>query len=92
MFSFFFFFFDNIFFSITIFLHSSVFLGSPSEPVYVPWLNKILGNATLQQYQDRFDPHIEQNLKENFAYSKWEYLPFQSATNAQKSRYICNET
>ena len=61
----------SLFFSITFFfLHSSVFLGSPSEPVYVPWLNKILGNATLQQYQDRFDLHIEQNLKENFAYSK----------------------
>ena len=62
------------FFSVLLFLYSSILSRIFLWTCPCQWLYQILGYATLQKYPNKFDKQIVENLKKDFIHSKRAYL------------------
>ena len=62
------------FFSVPLFLYSSILSRISLWTCLCQWLHQILGYATLQKYRNKFDKQIVENLKKDFIHSKREYF------------------
>lgn len=62
------------FFSVPLFLYSSILSRISLWTCLCQWLHQILGYATLQKYPNKFDKQIVENLKKDFIHPKREYF------------------